>query len=468
MTDLVRPVKTWPRSLVSTYILFFILFLLDTASLKAGCTTGKCHDTLTRANVIHVPVAEGECEICHVSTSDHHPNKKKTDFSLSDPVPQLCYQCHASFSAFKSIHAAVKNGDCLKCHDVHSSKKPGLLKYAIRPAELCYRCHDKSRFDGSKFKHGPSSGGYCLVCHDPHASQESPILKQPPKKLCFFCHTDFEARYRHSRYVHSPIEEESCTACHDPHGSQFEKFTKDTMPGLCVTCHEEIKGETVRARHKHKAVYMGKRCGNCHDIHFSKNKGLLHEDEMELCLSCHNKVDTKRSHPVRNIEKEIKGKKYVHGPLKQKRCIPCHNPHGSRYWRLLLGPYPSSFYANYRPGIYGFCWRCHDKKILTSSYKEAFTGFSNGKENLHVLHVKKKLKGRTCRACHAPHASNWPKLVTDTGAPFGEWKIPIRFKRTKTGGSCVPGCHREISYDRLHPVDYSVEEGSDFIVGGAR
>ena len=61
-------------------------------------------------------------------------------------------------------------------------------------------------------------------------------------------------------------------------------------------------------------------------------------------------------------------------------------------------------------------------------------------------------KGRTCRICHEPHASNGEKLISKEGAQFGEWKIPINFKITSTGGSCAPGCHREFKYDRKKPV----------------
>jgi hypothetical protein len=32
--------------------------------------------------------------------------------------------------------------------------------------------------------------------------------------------------------------------------------------------------------------------------------------------------------------------------------------------------------------------------------------------------------------------------------PYGNWKMPINFKRNETGGSCAPGCHKEFSYDR--------------------
>lgn len=32
--------------------------------------------------------------------------------------------------------------------------------------------------------------------------------------------------------------------------------------------------------------------------------------------------------------------------------------------------------------------------------------------------------------------------------------IPLRFRRTPTGGSCVSGCHRPLDYDRERPARY--------------
>ena len=52
------------------------------------------------------------------------------------------------------------------------------------------------------------------------------------------------------------------------------------------------------------------------------------------------------------------------------------------------------------------------------------------------------------------HAANLEKLMTEEGAEFGDWRIPTRFVKTATGGSCSPGCHQTFEYDRETPVDY--------------
>jgi predicted CXXCH cytochrome family protein len=61
--------------------------------------------------------------------------------------------------------------------------------------------------------------------------------------------------------------------------------------------------------------------------------------------------------------------------------------------------------------------------------------------------VNKAVKGRTCRACHETHASNFPKHIREA-VPFGSWDLPVNFEKTESGGSCAPGCHKEKKYDR--------------------
>jgi hypothetical protein len=75
------------------------------------------------------------------------------------------------------------------------------------------------------------------------------------------------------------------------------------------------------------------------------------------------------------------------------------------------------------------------------------TRFRNGEDNLHFVHVNRPDKGRSCRACHATHASTHEAHVRDS-VPYGKWELPINFKPTTTGGSCMPGCHKEAPYDR--------------------
>jgi predicted CXXCH cytochrome family protein len=83
-----------------------------------------------------------------------------------------------------------------------------------------------------------------------------------------------------------------------------------------------------------------------------------------------------------------------------------------------------------------------------------YTKFRNGNRNLHYVHVVNSRKGRSCRMCHQPHASNGVKLIDKEVQKFGEWEIPVNFAITPTGGSCAPGCHQAFKYDREKAVVY--------------
>jgi hypothetical protein len=94
---------------------------------------------------------------------------------------------------------------------------------------------------------------------------------------------------------------------------------------------------------------------------------------------------------------------------------------------------------------------CHEQTIAQEKFTTTLTGFRNGKQNLHYVHVNLKVKGRTCRACHDAHATNNPKHIRD-GVPFGAWNLPINFEKTAAGGQCLPGCHQLFKYDREKEV----------------
>ena len=123
---------------------------------------------------------------------------------------------------------------------------------------------------------------------------------------------------------------------------------------------------------------------------------------------------------------------------------------------MLPGNYPAALYVPYKEGTYDACLKCHEKNLLRFAETTLYTGFRNGSRNLHYVHVVSQ-KGRTCRVCHEPHASNEEKLITKEGIKFGAWKIPLNFKKTATGGSCEPGCHRAFKYDRVKAEKLSPE-----------
>jgi predicted CXXCH cytochrome family protein len=175
---------------------------------------------------------------------------------------------------------------------------------------------------------------------------------------------------------------------------------------------------------------------------------------MDLCMECHNKPLDTPTGKITDMSAILATGKSLHGPIAERNCSGCHQIHGGEFFRLLTKEYPPEFYAPFREESYALCFSCHEKSLVLDSRTTTLTGFRNGDVNLHFLHVNKDTKGRTCRACHETHASDFAKHIR-ASVPFGKWDMPIRFEKTDTGGSCAPGCHVPYAYDRVKPVVYA-------------
>jgi hypothetical protein len=93
--------------------------------------------------------------------------------------------------------------------------------------------------------------------------------------------------------------------------------------------------------------------------------------------------------------------------------------------------------------------------VVLDKRTTSLTNFRNGDRNLHFLHVNRE-KGRTCLACHEVHAGSQERKIR-VSTPFGEWKIPIKFSMTSTGGTCAASCHVEKKYDRKRPFKLEID-----------
>jgi len=119
---------------------------------------------------VHEP--RKDCSICH-------GKRKQRSFSsqiyLTAPVPKLCYNCHADYTASAPfVHGPVAVGQCLFCHNPHKSKIEHLL-IAPEPG-LCYQCHDVDTIELIA-AHLPKQLSACTDCHNAHASSTKALLK---------------------------------------------------------------------------------------------------------------------------------------------------------------------------------------------------------------------------------------------------------------------------------------------------
>jgi predicted CXXCH cytochrome family protein len=255
--------------------------------------------------------------------------------------------------------------------------------------------------------------------------------------LCYYCHAD-KKNLQEMKYVH-PVVTQGCTECHDPHGGPSVAMLPDEGSALCVDCHTAVGAQVTDPSTTHAAITDGG-CAACHDPHGTGNYKMLHLSEKRFCVSCHDQIG-------RNVA-------YGHGPVEAGECWVCHDPHASPYRPLLNSYYPEEFYTGFELGNYDLCFACHTTEAFIYDRTAELTGFRNGDANLHYLHVNRPDKSRVCKSCHGVHGADQPKLIQSRIPGFGAWKIPIRFTQHDTGATCVVGCHKPKTYDRLKPVRY--------------
>lgn len=415
--------------LLSLSVAFVVLSWSSIASADEGCVTSDCHSVMGTQKYVHGPVGARICTVCHVET-----DKKDHKFKLSVEKDELCFGCHdgsRDMMLQEHLHTPAAEGNCVGCHDPHQSNYKFSLKG--QAADLCFNCHDRSAFT-DEYVHGPVAAGDCNVCHDPHASAFENQLMSPKEDICMTCHEEKREKMN-SRHVHQPVEED-CTNCHNPHAEKSKYMLPASTPDLCFGCHSDIL-EASTSTHKHDPVAAG-RCGECHDSHASDYPRLFPKAQFDLCLSCHE-----------DLAEYVNSQEHLHGPIKDGDCNACHQPHGSEYSHILRHYFPDEFYTPYSTENYAICFECHNKDVALDSTTKTLTDFRNNDINLHYTHVHKDVKGRSCKACHEPHASNQGKHVRES-VPFGSsgWELPINYTKSDDGGSCVVGCHAPKSYSR--------------------
>lgn len=433
------------------FVIFLIAFataqLLITRNLpaeevepaaKESCVTAKCHPSMGKGLFVHGPVAVGECILCHKKLDGTHK------FQPIAEADGQCDDCHEKVNTMDVVHAPVKQGKCTKCHDPHQSS----FKYQLRAegADLCFLCHNKS-IAGGKLLHGPVGVGACNACHTVHQSAYPKLLLAEGNAVCFTCHADKAEAFKSKKFMHSPVRK-SCVSCHSPHSSNHRYTLKaEGSKDLCYTCHADKAKEIGEATVPHKGLDTERKCLGCHDPHVSDFPKQLLQQPMDLCLTCHDREHNGQNGKISNMNSLLAKGTVHHGPIKQKDCSGCHNTHGSSNFRMLRESFPQLFYAPYSDNNYKLCFMCHQKTIASEPNTETLTSFRNGDQNLHFVHVNKMIKGRTCRACHDAHATSNPKHVRDA-VPFAKWQLPVGFKKTQSGGTCLPGCHQLFGYDR--------------------
>jgi predicted CXXCH cytochrome family protein len=403
------------RNLFTFLILVFTVIVTMQVKAVDDKKCQDCHVAIMAGKLKHTPVAQG-CESCHRSNGNAHPVSDSKGFVLAKEMPDLCYTCHTPLNTKKIVHSPIGNGKCMLCHTPHSSDNQHLLK-ENPVGTTCLECHDDLEIAENKSQHSPVASGKCSECHDPHQSDNAKLVILDGTALCFKCHTKEQAGLS-LKSVHPPFANK-CSICHKPHGSKEEHMLTAKTTDLCFGCHDDLQDSYSKSKFPHKALVEGQSCSNCHSPHAATRDSLIkYESIGDACNKCHNLklAEKKVQHsPVSNgrcsdchdphfsdNKNMVKGETTVlcvkcheeatdelalanvHPPFKNK-CTICHSAHGSDVDGIL------------NKGVTELCVGCHDD-------------FEEPLQKSFMVHQPLKDE-RSCANCHSGHASATEKLL---------------------------------------------------------
>ncbi len=222
-----------------------------------------------------------------------------------------CLTCHPDFKKpAKSVHAAMGMG-CETCHmKVQGKEHPqdkGSVKLTQDMPELCYGCHDQSKFNG-KVIHAPVAGGMCTSCHNPHKSDSEKLLVSNMPGLCYTCHD--KAKFTRKN-VHAAIPAVGCTMCHAPHASAYESLLSGSVNNVCKSCHVN------KTTGVHIVALPG---GKIHPI------SGIDPSTVKKWVKVPDPKNPK-------FEIDVPDPK---NPGKEITCVSCHDPHSSDFRKLFV------------------------------------------------------------------------------------------------------------------------------------
>jgi predicted CXXCH cytochrome family protein len=85
-----------------------------------------------------------------------------------------CTSCHAKKVTGKSVHS-VMSSPCTVCHVTLTQGDMTLVTLSMPKNKICFACHEEA---ASSRLHTPSVKGQCIECHDAHSSDYRMLLRE--------------------------------------------------------------------------------------------------------------------------------------------------------------------------------------------------------------------------------------------------------------------------------------------------
>ena len=99
---------------------------------------------------------------------------------------ETCLSCHPDKNEGRFVHATGA-ACCESCHRSISEKRTTTIALLAEGGGLCTGCHEVKK---SVVAHFPYTAGQCLVCHNPHSSAFPGQTRAAARTLCLSCHSE--------------------------------------------------------------------------------------------------------------------------------------------------------------------------------------------------------------------------------------------------------------------------------------
>lgn len=107
--------------LISPFVVPRVAAVEHPGSLPKDAECTSCHAKQVTGMFVHSAM-ESPCGVCHLTSTQGD----MTLVSLSMPKNKICFACHEAASASR-LHTPSVKGQCVECHDAHSSAYRMLL-----------------------------------------------------------------------------------------------------------------------------------------------------------------------------------------------------------------------------------------------------------------------------------------------------------------------------------------------------
>jgi predicted CXXCH cytochrome family protein len=197
-----------------------------------------------------------------------------------DIKSETCLSCHAETKQGKFVHSAVGLG-CENCHQTTSENKKTTITIMATGGDLCAMCHEAKK---GPVLHGPYKAGQCLVCHDPHSSNYQNEIRAETNTLCLGCHGISQPGVKANSETKLVTLPGGQTVTFD----DYRKAPKIELDRGGTSGHP-IMGHPFTGKDPRKQGATLS-CLSCHDPHSSALPNLMPADvktDLDLCGQCH-------------------------------------------------------------------------------------------------------------------------------------------------------------------------------------